>query len=272
MIERHRSRAGYFWTSYDFKANEGVRNLFEHPLGPGGQDGFQPDGGESIFSLPNGFQGYYLNNAKGEKLDKALTEIVRDPDRKDLAVTNGISCMGCHTLGMRKAKDDIRDLVLTGRTFSRDVRDIVDVIIPPHDKMDGTIEDDAKRFTDAMMRAGLDPNLKLNGVEIINALSKRYESDVDANLAAAALGFTKDQYAQAVRDADKRFIPLLRRLEQATVPFDQFEAAFRDLAQNITDDVVVDVGSFKHQDVVQQVAQVAQAVIKPPRVCTHIDC
>ena len=65
LIERHASKTGYFWTSYDFGGNQAQQNLFEFPLGPGGANGFQHDGGETIFSLPNGFQAYYLNNAKG---------------------------------------------------------------------------------------------------------------------------------------------------------------------------------------------------------------
>lgn len=123
MIERHAAHNGYFWTSYDFAGNRQKQDLFEFPLGPGGPGGFDPDGGETIFSLPNGFQAYFLNNAKGESLDKGPTTIVRDLSRKDLAVTNGISCMGCHDQGMRKAKDDIRASVLGGRTFSKDVKD-----------------------------------------------------------------------------------------------------------------------------------------------------
>ncbi len=239
LIERHSSRSGYFWTSYDFRGNEGVRNLFEHPLGPGGPNGFQHDGGETIFSLPNGFQAYYLNTSKGQRLDKGPTDIVRDLSRKDLAVTNGVSCMGCHDQGMRKAKDDIRSLVLDGTIFPKDERDVVEAIYPPHDKMDQIIADDGKRFIDAETRAGIDPALTLNGVEMINVLSKRYEDDVDLNLAAASLGLTKDQFTKVANDADRKFKPLLRRLEQATVPFDQFEASFRDLADNLTDDVVV---------------------------------
>src|SRR5262249_2504026 len=112
LIERHPSRGGYFWTSYDFAGNRQNQSLFEFPLGPGGPNGFSHDGGETIFSLPNGFQAYYLNNARGEPLDKGPTTIVRDLTRKDLAVTNGVSCMGCHDQGMRKAKDDIRENVL----------------------------------------------------------------------------------------------------------------------------------------------------------------
>ena len=97
---------------------------------------------------------------------------MRDLSRKDLAVTNGISCMGCHDQGMRKAKDEIRGLVLGGKPFSQDVRETVEALYPPTEKMDRMIEDDTKRFADAMERAGLDPTLKLNGVEMINALAQ----------------------------------------------------------------------------------------------------
>jgi len=239
LIERHGSRSGYFWTSYDFAGNKRNQSLFEFPLGPGGPDGFNHDGGETIFSLPNGFQAYYLNNARGEPLDKGPTNIVRDLTRKDLAVTNGVSCMGCHDQGMRKAKDDIRDSVLAGKSFPKGVREAVEGLYPPHDRMDRLIDDDAKRFGDAMRRAGLEPTLKLNGVEMINALSKRYEDDVDEKLAATEFGLTKEEFTKAAADADKKFRPFLRRLAQGIVPRDQFEIAFRDLSEELTDDEAV---------------------------------
>ena len=73
MIERHSSRSGYLWTSYDFAGSRGNQNLFAFPLGPG-PNGFQHDGGETIFSLPNGFQGYYLSSATGARIDKGPTD------------------------------------------------------------------------------------------------------------------------------------------------------------------------------------------------------
>src|SRR5262249_55946360 len=96
-----------------------------------------------------------------------------------------------------------------------------------------------KRFSDAMTRAGLEPTLKLNGVEMINALSKRYEDDVDAAAAGTEFGLSKDQFAKAAADADKKFRPFLRRLAQGIVPRDQFEVAFRDLSHELTEDEVV---------------------------------
>lgn len=239
LIERHPSRSGFFWTSYDFAGNRDHQSLFSFPLGPSGPNAFHHDGGETIFSLPNGFQAYYLNTAKGDRLDKGPTAIVRDPSRKDFAVTNGISCMGCHDQGMRKAKDEVRELVLKGRAFPKDVRDAVEGLYPPHDKMDALIEDDAKRFADAMKRAGLDPTLKLNGIEMINALAKRYEDDLDLTLAASELGLKKSEFNEGVADVDQKFRPLVRRLAQGAVPRDQFEAAFHEIALDLTDLKVV---------------------------------
>ena len=242
LIERHASRNGYLWASYDFGGNKANQNLFEHPLGPGGTDGFAHDGGEAIFSLPNGFQAYYLNNAKGEALTQGPTNIVQDPTSKDLTVTNGISCMGCHDQGMRKAKDEVRSIVIQSKTFPKETREQVEALYPPTEKMDQVIAGDAKRFADAMNRAGLDPALKLNGVEMVTALMKRYENDLDINLAAAELGLSPKDFIEAGRDADKKFRTLVRRLEQGSIPRDQFEVNFASLSGDITDDEVVNLG------------------------------
>ena len=235
MIERHPSRNGYFWTSYDFAGNKGRQNLYEHPLGPKGKNAFEHDGGESIFSLPNGFQAYYLNTADGKSLNTGPTNIVQDKRAKDLAVTNGISCMGCHEFGMIKAKDEIRKIALGGpggKAFSRaDLREI-DGLYPENERMDRILDADAKRFQDAMFRAGLDPNLNYNGIEMITALSQRYEQDVDLTMAAAELGMTKDEFLQATSGGfDSALIPTIRRLQQNSLPRDQFEAKYRQLAE-----------------------------------------
>ncbi len=235
MIERHPSKHGYFWTSYDFAGNKGRQSLYEHPLGPKGKNAFEHDGGESIFSLPNGFQAYYLNTADGKSLNVGPTNIVQDKRAKDLAVTNGISCMGCHEFGMIKAKDEIRKIALGGpggKAFSRAELREIDGLYPENEKMDRLLEGDAKRFADAMYRAGLDPNLNYNGIEMITALSQRYEQDVDLTVAAAELGMTKDEFQQATAGGFKpELIPTIRRLQQNSIPRDQFEVKYRELAE-----------------------------------------
>ncbi|PCC69449.1 hypothetical protein SAMN02745121_08948 [Nannocystis exedens] len=47
--------------SHDFANNQGTSNIFAHPLD------FEADGGEIIFSLPNGMQGYMIVDAAGSR-------------------------------------------------------------------------------------------------------------------------------------------------------------------------------------------------------------
>jgi hypothetical protein len=251
MIERHPSKHGYFWTSYDFAGNKGRQNLYEHPLGPKGKNAFEHDGGETIFSLPNGFQAYYLNTADGKALNTGPTNIVQDKRAKDLAVTNGISCMGCHEFGMIKAKDEIRKIAIGGRggkAFSRDEQREIEALYIENERMDKVLDGDAKRFQDAMFRAGLDPNLNYNGIEMITALSQRYEQDVDLTMAAAELGMTKDEFQQATSGGFKpELIATIRRLQQNSIPRDQFEVKYRQLAE-LGDEEPIDEGSAANED------------------------
>src|SRR6185436_18726322 len=97
MLERHLGNQGqYLWISYDFNSNLGRADLLANPLGPANRDQrnfehtFEHAGGEVIFSMPNGMQGYMLVNAVGDKLDKAPFNIVRDPRRRTGEVENGI--------------------------------------------------------------------------------------------------------------------------------------------------------------------------------------
>jgi hypothetical protein len=262
LIERHTIPTGYFWTSYDFAGNRANQSLFQFPLGPdSGDDSFHHDGGESIFSLPNGFQGYYLNKANGERLDKGPTQIVRDLSRRDLTVTNGISCMGCHEFGIRKAKDEVRAHVLADRTFPKSVRDAVEALYPTNEEMDAILSSDLQVFLDAMTRAGLGvkgpdgkvlrdengnprfPNL--NGVEMINALAKRYEDDVEQRLAAAEYGQTADEFAASIAGAgDPDATRIGRRLDQGTVPRDTFEKLYGQIVDNVSDLEMIDLADL----------------------------
>ncbi|MBI3295436.1 MAG: SUMF1/EgtB/PvdO family nonheme iron enzyme [Deltaproteobacteria bacterium] len=105
VIERHDTPYGAYWKSHDFKTKEGKQDVLEHPLD------FERNGGEYIFSLPNGLHGYLISDAKGNRLDGAPIDIVIDPNRidKDGVVLNGVSCMNCHQKGVKKKDDEVLD-------------------------------------------------------------------------------------------------------------------------------------------------------------------
>ena len=106
VVERHTSRYGAYWKSYDFAGSVGTQNIFTHPLS------FSEDGGEVVFNLPNGLQAYYISNASGNRIDEAPTTIVSNPAASNPAVRNGLSCMGCHTEGMKTFEDEVRAVIL----------------------------------------------------------------------------------------------------------------------------------------------------------------
>ena len=105
VVERHTSRYGAYWKSYDFAGNVGTQDIFTHPLS------FTQDGGEVVFNLPNGLQAYYISDASGNRIDVAPTTIVANPGASDPAVRNGLSCIGCHTEGMKAFEDGVRSAI-----------------------------------------------------------------------------------------------------------------------------------------------------------------
>ncbi len=282
LIERHPISTGYFWTSYDFGGTKTKQNLFEFPLGPiGAFDGvskygddfaFKHDGGETIFSLPNGFQAYYLNTADGKSLEKGPTQIVRDPARTDLAVTNGISCMGCHDQGIKNASDDVLHHIIDNRLLQADARETVKALYPEKEDMNRQIETDRKRFLAALERAGLDPKSahKVDG-EPVNALSNRYERDVDIKAAAAEFGVPFDKVEQYLRGGGSIGGSFASQLTQGTVQRDIFETEFGGLVENVVDAKFITPGAptYNYAEVKQH--EVVATPISEFKITLHSD-
>lgn len=192
LIERHPSPYGSYWKSYDFAGNRGRQNLFERPLGPGGTEGFRHDGGEIIFSLPNGMQGYMLAAATGNRIDKGPTEIVSDPMRPDRAVVNGVSCMACHYAGMIPKGDEIRPVVEANRQAFRDAETIF-ALYPPAETLQRAFEEDANRFAAALRGIGIKKPSRTG--EPVSTMSLRFEQELDLRHAAAEFGLAAADFS-----------------------------------------------------------------------------
>ncbi|MBW3596351.1 MAG: SUMF1/EgtB/PvdO family nonheme iron enzyme [Planctomycetes bacterium] len=189
MIERHASRFGAYWKSYDFSGNIGRKNLFAHPLGPGGENSFEHDGGEIIFNLPNGLQGYMLTDAEGSRIDKGPVSIVTDPRRPDRAVVNGLSCMSCHAAGMIPKADEVRQSAfLNVAAFSNRELARIFALYAPQAELAALLEADGERFRRAVEKTGA----PVGKTEPIVTLSLRFEEEVDLPRAAAEAGVTPE--------------------------------------------------------------------------------
>lgn len=189
IVERHQFRDGAYWKSYDFAANMGKQNIFEHPLD------FQHDGGEIIFNLPNGLQAYYLSTASGERLDKAPVEIVSTSVGRDPVVYNGLSCMGCHTEGMKIFEDQVRLGILQIPNPPYDAAQALRLYVQKSE-MDALIAEDIARYKRAIEAAGS----VFGGSEPIQQLVKQFEDAIDAAHAAAEVGLEQDDFLQRIRE------------------------------------------------------------------------
>ena len=230
MIERHDSPYGAYWKSYDFASSNGHQNLFEFPLGPvttvtsrWQTRSFRHDGGEIIFNLPNGLQGYLLVDARGRRIDKGPTSIVSDPKQKDRAVVNGISCMSCHYEGIIRKDDEVRGVVLANQN-SFPEHEIIQAIYPEQKEMRRSMATDRQRFKKAVEATG--SSISAKGEPVVN-MALRFEQELNLKLAAAEAGLKELELKSLISDnvgLGRQIGTLL--LKGGTVKRDVYRTAF----------------------------------------------
>ncbi len=195
VIERHRlpdANNRVFWISYDFASESGKANISVNPLD------FDFDGGEIIFNLPNGLQAYMLTDAAGTRLNEGPVEIVQDKSQKDFLVRNGVSCMGCHSVGMIKVQDDVRHDLDSGQTetqFDDDQKDDIRRLYPRRTDFDKLLETDIITFNEAQRAAGVTVGGEKEQI-ITTFLS--FDEDVSLRRVGAEFGLREEDMAKNV--------------------------------------------------------------------------
>ena len=220
VVERHTSRYGAYWKSYDFAGSVGAQNIFTHPLA------FTHDGGEAIFNLPNGLQGYYLVNASGFRLDDAPINIVSNPAASDPTVRNGLSCIGCHTEGMKTIEDQVRSVIESNANPSYDKAQALRLYVEKSD-MDARVAEDMERYQEALEATGG----AIGGVEPISRFHEAFQGAVDAAYAAAVVGLETETFLEKVREnTGLQNVGLLAlEGENGSVQRDTWTSSFRDV-------------------------------------------
>ena len=188
VVERHLSRYGAYWKSYDFAGSASLQNIFTHPLD------FRHDGGEIVFNLPNGLQGYYLADANGNRLDAAPIAIVSDPKADDPTVRNGISCIGCHTEGMKTFEDTVRAAIEQNPNPLFDKERALNLYIEQAD-MDTFVQEDTDRYRTALEKTGAG----FGGVEPVHRFHETFFSPLTSHYAAAAVGLETQTFLEYVQ-------------------------------------------------------------------------
>jgi hypothetical protein len=161
LVERHSSKNGSYWKSYDFKPDNPRSKLTLYPLGPLNlfakgrhpypDQAFVHDGGEIIFSLPNKLHGYMLIKGDEERIEVGPIAVVSDALKTSGTpeIVAGVSCMACHTHGLLPVKDTIRESSAVFGAAERKVRDL----FPPRKTMDQLLKQDREEYTAALEKA-----------------------------------------------------------------------------------------------------------------------
>jgi mono/diheme cytochrome c family protein len=157
MVERHEARYGAYWKSYDFKKDGERIDLKRFPLGPefeGNEftdQAFKHAGGEIIFHLPNGLQGYLLIDGDDNRIDVGPIDVVGDSLKTSGTneIVTGVSCMACHKQGLISFKDQIRGGAAVFGAAKRKVQRLY----VEAEKMQQLIKEDAEKFALSAKRA-----------------------------------------------------------------------------------------------------------------------
>ena len=220
VVERHTSRYGAYWKSYDFAGSVGTQNIFTHPLS------FTHDGGEVIFNLPNGLQGYYLANASGLQLDEAPINIVSNPAASDPTVRNGLSCMGCHTEGMKTFEDEVRPVIESNANPTYNKAQALRLYVE-QSEMDALLGEDMERYKEALeMTGGV-----FDGIEPISRFHEAFEGPLDAAHAAAVVGLETEVFLEKIREnvGLQNIGLLVLEGESGSMKRDTWTSSFRDI-------------------------------------------
>ncbi len=232
VVERHKSRYGAYWKSYDFAGSVGRQDISVYPLS------FEHDGGEVVFNLPNGLQAYHLFDAAGMRLDKAPTEIV-STDASDPAVYNGISCIGCHTNGIKPFIDEVRAVIEAAQDPIFDKEYALQLYVEQV-VMDDLVQQDTERFITALTKTGNSPD----GIESepISRFHGIYNSHLDAAHAAAAVGLPKNIFLSKIQEnAHLQSFGLQVLVEGSVVKRDTWTSNFNAIVFALNPPVVVSI-------------------------------
>ncbi|HEY0715776.1 MAG TPA: hypothetical protein VGF45_24040, partial [Polyangia bacterium] len=259
LLERHLGNAGqYLWISYDFDSNEGRADLMANPLGPRNRDQqnfthtFEHAGGEVIFTMPNGLQGYMVVDAVGRKIAEVPLDVARDPRRRNGVVENALSCYGCHgAAGLLKPRelDEVPRYVDThiagydGREHNEIEALYPRVLQPDIFGIDNTRY---KAVTATVPGGG--PTGTGEYTPYI-AMVGQYESNLGFQGAAAEFSETYASFRERVLANDFQSVDLPRTPTQPLIAREDFVCVFRDLVTKIRPNAVFCANTFTAAEV-----------------------
>lgn len=215
VIERVESSTNFImWHSYEFGTAKDDKNPFVKPLGPAPVFGdaaknlaFVPDGKEIIYTLPNGFFGFYVSDHNDVRLDEAHTRARNAGVVAGVAIV-GVACMTCHSQGLLEKRDQVRDAVLKRVDLPSDALDLIKKIYTEPATFTSKIKDDTMIYQNALKEAGVD----FSKPDPVSQIFKTFNDSVSLRIAAGELGTSEERVKKAIEGS----LPLTNSMSALT--------------------------------------------------------
>ncbi len=195
-----------YWISFDFDGGNGNgdinranESIYQDPLG------FEFAGGEAIFSLPNGMQGYYVAAADGTRLAEAPVGVVIDPAQNNGVVTNGASCHSCHNAGLIDFRDTVKPYVIANKIeYDNDTfEDVLEQYPDPEDFLAQMARD-----SEMHIAATEDAGVPRGTPDAVSRVYLDFQLRLTADVAAGDLQVPVETLIRNVGDLDPRLANL----------------------------------------------------------------
>ncbi len=235
VIERRKSDSGFMWTANDFYGDDPRQLAIDYLNSREGEKPV-PTWRKSFFTLPNGFLGFFGENAANLGKPPPAGLFGGNSDRSQHQLAASVHCMSCHDPAFIPAPDELLGaLQAVDRDQSSDSDQSSQQELPLiSNEIQQVMVSDQSAVDAAMKMSGFDPAQKLDGVELITGLVKRYRRSVDLQAASAELGVTADVLVSRIQTMEKSYAALGLRLQQGSLSRNEFESSFPAVLEWVT--------------------------------------
>ncbi len=233
LLQRVPFANGSIWTTYEYAPTPGRPDLFDAPGGPGSRGAPKPDASLMMFSLPSGFNAFFMTNGDGVRLNDLPLSVMRDDGHASGRITAGAGCLACHSAGMQPATDEIRQRVQGDTTVPRDIRERTLALHATSDDNQRLFDEDNTRIVKALSGAGLTPALTQNGQDPVSALVLAYDRPLTLQAVAAELDMAPARLSELAMSLPGASGDLLQRLVHGPVTRRDFDARFAGIVRDL---------------------------------------
>ena len=155
------------------------------------------DGGEAIFQSAKRVAGILpCQRHPSFRLDSdAPINIVSNPAASDPTVRNGLSCIGCHTEGMKTFEDQVRSVIESNPNPPYNKAQALRLYVEKSN-MDALLGQDMNRYREALEATGG----AIGGVEPVSRFHEAFQGPVDVAYAAAVVGLQTETFLEKIRE------------------------------------------------------------------------